>query len=132
MIPSWVGDYIGIPFVEHGCSRSGCDCYGLVKLIYDEKLGKKIKSFCSEYETVKDRETISKLVEKEACRWSKVKEPIFADAVVLLVQDLPCHIGMFVGGNTMIHTEKTINSVIEELDGPRWKNRVEGFYRFNG
>lgn len=32
-------NYVGIPFVSNGRNRDGADCYGLIKLIYQQELG---------------------------------------------------------------------------------------------
>jgi hypothetical protein len=33
------------------------------------------------------------------------------------------------GNNTMLHTQLGHNSGIEVIDGVKWKNRIDGYYR---
>lgn len=37
---SWWNHYIGIPYAEDGASRAGVDCRGLVRLVWQEQLGR--------------------------------------------------------------------------------------------
>ena len=40
------------------------------------------------------------------------------------------HIGVVVGPNRFIHINRKKGVVIARLDDRRWKNRIEGFYRY--
>ena len=38
-LPAWVADYVGLPWEPYGRTRAGVDCWGLVRLVYEERLG---------------------------------------------------------------------------------------------
>ena len=46
--------------------------------------------------------------------------------------ELMNHIGLVVGRGKMLHTLKKQNSHLERLDHPFYKNRIKGFWVYNG
>ena len=36
-LPDWVSAYVGLPFKEGGRHRDGLDCYGLLRLVINER-----------------------------------------------------------------------------------------------
>ena len=36
-LPAWTADYVGLPFKEGGRDRQGLDCYGLLRLVINER-----------------------------------------------------------------------------------------------
>ena len=63
----WTDDYIEIPFLPDGRDRNGCDCWGLVCLVYREKLGIELP----EYKGVFEAQTIAQL--KNVGSWNGKK-----------------------------------------------------------
>lgn len=131
-IPFWAGHYIGLPFKEHGRDRSGADCWGLVRLVLAEQFSIALPSFAAEYRRTTDTEHISKLIERETPGWKDIPagEEECADVIVMLLRGRPMHVGLVLGDGHMLHIENGINSAIERYRGPRWAERVSGFYRY--
>src|SRR5512134_1374594 len=61
--PSWAGAYVGIPYLDHGAARSGCDCWGLVRLIYRERTRIELPSYAGDYAGEADSEGVGRCVE---------------------------------------------------------------------
>lgn len=127
-----INDYVGIPFVLRGRDREGIDCWGLVRLFYKEQLNIDLPSLLDIY--VDDANPYAALSEQLAIKkekWDTVHTPEFGDVVVLRYKGLPVHVGVYVGNGKFLHAFGKVNSVIEKLSSPKWKNRIEGFYRYN-
>lgn len=82
-----------------------------------------------QYKDSEQSSLISGIVESEKPEWEKVNQPKTGNVVVLKIGGRPCHVGIYLERNRMIHTVKGINSCIERLDGPKWKNRIDGYYQ---
>ena len=133
---SWVDKYTGIDFVSNGRDKIGCDCYGLVRMIVKEENGLEMESFQSEYydanhlegaqDTLKRHLGIAKPIE--------VFEVKPTDIIVFKIRGMVCHLGVVVDPKkgTFIHTMRGTNSHIGNYKYSTYKNRVEGFYRYEG
>lgn len=131
-VPFWAGHYIGLPFADHGRSRSGLDCWGLVRLVMAEQFGIALPSFDTEYRFAADAPQVGALVRREIPRWDEVPagEERLGDIVVARLRGHPMHVGLVLGDRRMLHVERGINSAIEPYAGPRWGARLHGFYRY--
>lgn len=132
MIPSWVSDYIGIPFEDHGRSMSGADCWGLNRLVWREQFDLDVPSFLNEYTDTTDSDDISSAIEREkSLEWSQVQrdEERLGDGVLIRMRGVPMHVGLVVEPGVMLHIETGVNACIERYDGLKWSKRIVGFYR---
>ena len=129
----WINDYIGIEFENKGRGEK-CDCWGLVRRVYQEQFGISIPSF-TEYESADDIKEVAKLIkgkeEGKGDTWQEVKEgkEVFGDVAIFRIAGAPVHIGMVIGDNKMLHVEKGIDSCIENYKNMRWTRRLHKFYR---
>lgn len=131
MIPPWVADYIGIPFLARGRTRAGLDCYGLVRLVLAEQFGKDLPAHADGYESMDDRALLALLIDAKrptinARPVSKVES---GDLVLIRYCGFPCHIGLYVGDGLLLHVESGRNTVLEPLTSTHLSTRIEGFYR---
>jgi cell wall-associated NlpC family hydrolase len=125
-----IAQYVGIPFVDRGRDRTGCDCWGLVKLVLAEQFGIDAQDYgtsCDEHEA--NARTMSE--EAQASLWDRVALPKSGDVILLRRQGIACHVGIIVGPGQMLHTEKTRGAVVESFMRPHWRSRIEGFYRYH-
>lgn len=126
----WCAPYIGIPFVEHGRDRGGCDCWGLVRLVYAERLGVELPAYSGDYKDTRDGESISGLCRSERRRWQTVGIERPMDVICLRVRGLPWHVGLVAEPGRMLHVIRGAAACIEDYTRPLWARRVEGIYRW--
>ena len=71
-IPYWAGHYIGLPFLEHGRSIRGLDCWGLVRLVLHEQFDVCLPSYIRECTHTYHKRDIGRLIRHESRKWSLV------------------------------------------------------------
>ena len=136
----WAARYIGIPFRDRGRTREqGLDCWGLVRLVYEETFNVSLPSFTSCYEDVRrDIRAIRVSIARESpSLFRPVGEGVLGAepmAVLLHERGLPLHVAMYAGRQAgrayVLHTTKDRgHSHLERLDGPELANSEPRFFR---
>lgn len=128
----WWNAFVGIPFKNGGRDRAGCDCAGLVCLVYQELLKLDVGIDFGFY-NAEDRYTAEQLIDSASRHWTEVTEPQDLDVVRLLVHGDPCHVGIVCnGGKSVLNVRARVNAIIEPLDRDPWKRRIHSFHRRSG
>jgi lipoprotein Spr len=132
-IPEWVAAYVGLPFVEGGRDRSGLDCYGLLRLVVNERFDGSVPPYEGiAFRRGEDEELLAHLMEERIRLWTPVRpgDERAGDGILLRVLGRPIHVGVVVAPGTMLHIEHACDSVVESYgEGSNWQRRVLGFYR---
>lgn len=130
-----VNKYIYIPFKEKGRDEWGCDCWGLVRYIYQKERGIELPSYLEDYQTTSDSESISgKISNEKKLHWQDIKhgkEQVF-DVVLLRMLGLPMHVGLVTQKGYMLHTSRESGTCHVKYNNIQWEKRVLGFYRYAG
>jgi len=128
----WWDKYSMIPFQDLGRDETGCDCYGLVRLIYEREVGVELPALCF-YENTKQREVLGDAISEQPALLGF--EPVSKDAVepfdVLVISHAgwACHLGIVINDRLCIHTEAKKGVVVEEFRRPHLWPRVKEAYR---
>ena len=131
MIPRWVERYMQIPFVDLGRSPRGCDCLGLVRLVFamETKIAFPDYGFVSS----SDRKAIAKAIAAAKAAddlWSPVpiREAKPFDVVTMTSADSrgeADHLGVMVSGTRVLHTEEASGPVCEDISSYSIRYRLE-------
>lgn len=136
MLPDWVNDYVGIPFVDGGRTREGCDCYGLVCLVFAEQF--KVTLPRRDYwPLVSDVSYLDRSIEEvRTVFWRPVEGQAWPGCVAefrVPGKDRTLfHCGLMVSPTHMLHVFRGCETVLEEVYGLVWTNRLMGIYRYAG
>ena len=107
----------------------GLDCWGFLKLVYQD-LGFKLFDIEDlEYEKVWGLRGKDYFRENYENDWEKAAEPQTLDAVLFLnSRGIANHAGVVFKNRKFIHCPRQ-GVVVSRLDDASWKPRIEGFYR---
>lgn len=126
--------YVGIPFVDGGRDRAGCDCWGLVRLVHADH-GVDLPSYgdISAAELLAIAREMRSATDGEP--WRKVdgeaRRPL--DVVVMSRLDapgtIPIHVGVMVDDRRVLHVLERTDSHMVPLSHWSIAPRVIGIYR---
>lgn len=124
-------EYIGLPWLERGRDRDGLDCWGLLALVYVERLGIVLPSFRDDYQTTADTEAVASLIGGHMDPWVPVDagNERDGDGLLMSVGGRPRHVGVIASPGLVLHIERGAGSLIENYHSMRLRRRVHGFYR---
>ena len=122
---------VGKKFVDGGRDvKKGLDCWGLVMEIF-KRYGITLPNFTPSAFAFAEIDALA----KEAVgfsQWEEVHHPQDGDVpLVVLMRMHPGlikHVGVFLGGNRLIHTMESTNTVISRVS--MLKHRITGYYRY--
>ncbi len=124
-----INKYIGIPFKNLGRDFDGCDCYGLVRLFLMEEFGETLPEFLTYADAMNPQETSVEIVANvPLLDLKRVSDPVTGNIAVMKYYNYPCHVGIYVGKNKILHVMRNTASVCEKLNSTRLRGRLEGFY----
>lgn len=113
----WANDYVGIPYVLNGRDRDGCDCWGILVLVFQEQRGIVLPDWRRDGDTLLElMETLHRglsSVAKEGLA-RRVDEPEPWAIVLAHHHALPHHVGVIVGSH-VLHAQRGLGAVCAPL-----------------
>lgn len=130
----WTQAFIGLPFADKGRDWTGCDCWGVVRLVHIEHAGNDLPSYAGL--GADERREIASIIAREAQspHWLKVDaSPATLDIIWFRRGRFDAHCGIYLRPGLMLHMAEHDCSKIERFDGASpWASRVTGIYRWRG
>lgn len=125
----WSNAYVGLPYRLGGRDRSGLDCWGLIEVVYRERLGIDI----GEHHAIDPGpdgwyEDAEREVARYIPEWCEIERPAAMDGLLFKIKGHPCHTGLWVAPDLFLHSFNERPVGIERLSRG-WSNRLLGMYR---
>lgn len=127
-----ITSFIGVPWKDRGRDSDGCDCWGLVRMIYKEALNIDLPSYHELYATAADAMAVRSLIMGNIGPWREIekgKERWF-DCALMREAGVPRHIGIVCSRGSVLHLPPGKSSVIETYDEGKNRHRIVGFWRY--
>ena len=109
--------YEGTPYRYGGMSASGFDCSGFIATAFDEALGRQLPRTTSQMLATGD------LVGRHQLR--------AGDLVFFRIKGKDQHAGIYMGGDSFIHSSSSLGVTRSSLNGYYWRNRFSQARRFD-
>lgn len=127
---SWSNAYVGLPYADLGRNWEGCDCWGLLRLVYERELGIQLPAYVGAYASAEERAEIEALVaaEEPTGPWARVTRGRPFDAILFRQGRYRAHVGILIDSGLMLHMAGE-QAKVESWGAPRWRSRLTGLYR---
>lgn len=133
--PDWTLRYIGLPYRPLGRDLSGCDCWGLVTLVYARELDITLPDHSADYQDPEARAEVARLIEtgRQEPVWRQLPPTCKAqpyDVALFRVGRLVSHVGLVCGdGGQVLHIAADDCAKIESFKRGPLGLRLKGIYR---
>lgn len=118
-----VSKYIGKGYKDNSRGKDFYDCYSLM-LAIQKDLGHEIKD-CRYNSAIKSERVAGIEKERQTGLYEKIEKPLAGCIVIMYHNNVPQHVGVYVGNGKVIHATVDRGVVIDELR----TLSVEGFYK---
>jgi cell wall-associated NlpC family hydrolase len=133
IVESWSNVYISLPWRARGADRRGVDCYGLLRLVYRERLGLELVSYADRYVTADERVEIAAII-AEACEigdWRRIApgtERCF-DVALFRFHGVESHLAIVTRPGVALHVDTHNGAHLIRYREQPWSFRLTGFCR---
>lgn len=128
---SWANEFVGIPYLDLGRTALGCDCWGLARLVYAERLKIDLPSCTEHYTSSAERAEVSALLAtRDHETWTQVSgAPSAYDLLLFRRGCADSHVGIAINCRMMLHMSEGDHAKIESQIAPRWSSRFVAAFR---
>lgn len=124
----WSAAWLGLPWAAGGRTREGCDCWGLVRLVYGAEPGIVLPGYDGVAPCAAELAEIDALIAAGAGDWRQVDQPAPFDVLLFRRGRWRSHVGLHVARGRMLHMDEG-GSQLADPDGPLWRSRFVGAFR---
>lgn len=121
--PIDITKYLGKPYIDNCRDGTGFDCYTLF-LAIQKDFGHEFIDYKYDSKNIQMRQ-FGIEQQKKLYPFEKIETPVIGCAVVMYYNDIPQHIGVYLGHNLVIHCCENRGVVVDETRCLK----IEGFYR---
>jgi cell wall-associated NlpC family hydrolase len=123
--------FIGIPEVDLGRDRNGCDCWGLYRLVLREACGIELPSYAGDYMCSRESAEVDRVARGvfSGSPWQQVTGPRRPFDLLLFQRGRQAfHVGLAVDADRMLHMPAgDASSIVPVRD--QWHRCLAGVYR---
>jgi len=120
----WSNRYVGLPFRDGANGPDAFDCWGLVRKVMSEQFNLQLPAL----DYARDQEERWALVRTFEPEFHLTETPRDGALVLCAVNGRRAHLGVCVGGHSLLHMTKNQGAVVVPLESSRVKNGITGYY----